>query len=289
MSMSLHGTGVLAGWDRTLQIPISFETHVAPRTPGAPVQSFATDMFKLQGQLPPGDPDFDLLRITAGDGFGLPSPGHTTLTQQPGSMWSVDSFFDITYRIDFVGHPGGHVGGMSGSTTGTIRMQTGSGVGCVHSPIVCNDNNACTNDSCDPASGCVFANNNNTCDDGNACTINDACSGGSCQGTAITAPAETTNVAAPNKTTFTGAAATFATRYDVVRGATNQLPVGPGGGDEICFNDLDGPTVTDAAIPAAGGGFWYLSRGENTCGNGTYGTQGVHGVPGAPRVTTTCP
>jgi hypothetical protein len=41
----------------------------------------------------------------------------------------------------------------------------------------------------------------------------------------------------------------------------------------------------DAAIPAPGGGFWYLSRGENACGNGTYGTQSN----ASPRVTTTCP
>src|SRR5262249_31616857 len=47
---------------------------------------------------------------------------------KPGTLagsWNVDSFFDITYRIDFVGHAGGPLGGMSGSTTGTIRMQAG--------------------------------------------------------------------------------------------------------------------------------------------------------------------
>lgn len=32
-----------------------------------------------------------------------------------------DSFFDITYRIDFVGAPGGALAGMSGSTTATDR------------------------------------------------------------------------------------------------------------------------------------------------------------------------
>jgi hypothetical protein len=48
--------------------------------------------------------------------------------------------------------------------------------------------------------------------------------------------------------------------------------------------------LIDATTPAPGAGFWYLSRGENTCsGNGTYGTQGVNGAPGAPRVSTTCP
>lgn len=107
---------------RTLNLPTSGEIHTMPRTPGTPVQSFDTDMFRLQGQLLPGDPDFDLLRIVAGTGNGLPSPGHTTLTQLPGGDWNVDSFFDITYRIDFVGAPGGPYAGMSGSTTGTIRM-----------------------------------------------------------------------------------------------------------------------------------------------------------------------
>ena len=43
----------------------------------------------------------------------------------PGSPFAVDSFFDITYRIDFVGRPGGALAGHSGSTTGTIRMVAG--------------------------------------------------------------------------------------------------------------------------------------------------------------------
>lgn len=109
---------------RTVQLsPMSGEIRTAPRTPGDPVQSFDTDMFRLQGQLPPGDPDFDLLRITAGTGFGMPSPGHTTLTRLPDGNWNVDSFFDITYRIDFVGAPGGPYAGQSGSTTGMIRLE----------------------------------------------------------------------------------------------------------------------------------------------------------------------
>jgi hypothetical protein len=122
--LQLQGTGGLAGFNRAMNLMAQCETHTAPRTPGATIQSFDTDMFGLQGQIV-GDPDFDLLRITAGTNFGMPSPGHTTLTQIPGGDYAVDSFFDITYRIDFVGAPGGSLAGMSGSTTGTIRMALG--------------------------------------------------------------------------------------------------------------------------------------------------------------------
>ncbi|MDP3697883.1 MAG: hypothetical protein Q8R55_07850 [Candidatus Taylorbacteria bacterium] len=112
----------LSGGSRVLNIPMNGEIRTSSRTPGDPVQSFDTDMRRLQGELPLGDPDFDLLRITAGTDFGLPSPGHTTLTKLPDGNWAIDSFFDITYRIDFVGAPGGPWAGHSGSTTGTIRL-----------------------------------------------------------------------------------------------------------------------------------------------------------------------
>jgi hypothetical protein len=122
LPMSLTGTGLLLGFNRNINIPISAgESHSAPRTLFAPSQSFDTDLFRLQGQIV-GDPDFDLLRITAGTAFGMPSPGHTIFTQNGGG-WAVDSFFDITYRIDFVGNPGGQLGGMSGSTTRTYRFK----------------------------------------------------------------------------------------------------------------------------------------------------------------------
>jgi hypothetical protein len=131
--LNMHGTGGMAGFARMINLPVAFETHIGPRMPGQPMQSFDTDMFRLFGQMTnpgSGDPDFDLLRITAGSDFGLPSPGHTILSRLPDGTWHVDSFFDITYRIDFVGKPGGALGGMSGSTTGTIRMQTATAMKC---------------------------------------------------------------------------------------------------------------------------------------------------------------
>lgn len=124
IELPMNGTGDLEGFTRDITLPVTFEIHTGPRDPAEPVQSFPTDLFRLEGQLPPGDPDFDLLRITAGTDFGLPSPGHTTLQQLPDGNWAVDSFFDITYRIDFVGAPGGNLAGMAGSTTSTIRVGT---------------------------------------------------------------------------------------------------------------------------------------------------------------------
>jgi hypothetical protein len=125
--LDVSGTGSLGSFQRTLFIPLGVEVHTGPRNPGDPVQSFPTEMVALQGQLF-GDPDFDVLRITAGSVFGLPSPGNTTLTQLPNGNFQVDSFFDITYRIEFQGAPGGQLDGLNGTTQGSITMSTGDGI-----------------------------------------------------------------------------------------------------------------------------------------------------------------
>ena len=48
--------------------------------------------------------------------------------------------------------------------------------------VVCEDDNPCTTDDCDPAVGCVFTNNFIACDDGDPCTVGDSCSQGDCIG-----------------------------------------------------------------------------------------------------------
>ena len=74
-------------------------------------------------------------------------------------------------------------------------------------------------------------------------------------------------------------------RYDVVRGSLASLPVGPGGGDEVCSGDMLTAVLVDSTTPSPGSGFWYVARGESACGNGTFGFRSN----GAERVTTTCP
>lgn len=58
-----------------------------------------------------------------------------------------------------------------------------SGVCASGPPLLCNDGNPCTTDSCSKVLGCVFAPSTGTgCNDGDACTLVDVCSGGQCVG-----------------------------------------------------------------------------------------------------------
>jgi hypothetical protein len=60
---------------------------------------------------------------------------------------------------------------------------TCSGGACAGGPAPdCDDANVCTDDSCDPATGCAYLNNNDPCSDDDVCTTNDICSGGGCVG-----------------------------------------------------------------------------------------------------------
>jgi hypothetical protein len=52
---------------------------------------------------------------------------------------------------------------------------------CISATIQCDDGQVCTNDACDKLTGkCVYTFNISACEDGNACTLNDACSSGKC-------------------------------------------------------------------------------------------------------------
>jgi hypothetical protein len=51
--------------------------------------------------------------------------------------------------------------------------------------LPCSDGNSCTDDSCNPNTGCQFLANANGCDDGNGCTEEDVCKGGWCSGVAV--------------------------------------------------------------------------------------------------------
>ena len=51
--------------------------------------------------------------------------------------------------------------------------------------LVCDDGNACTDDSCSSEAGCQFVPNQAGCDDGSDCTDGDVCKGGWCAGSPV--------------------------------------------------------------------------------------------------------
>ncbi|HEV8202520.1 MAG TPA: hypothetical protein VGS03_21110 [Candidatus Polarisedimenticolia bacterium] len=290
LALHLVGSGTLSGFVRNIPLSIEAQADFDPRVPGSSVQSFDTDLFRLQGQLG-NDPDFSLLRITAGTDFGLPSPGHTTLTQSGGN-WQVDSFFDMTYRIDYIGAPSGSLAGRSGSTTGTARIRTGAGT-CVHVPVNCDDQDACTLDSCDPAVG-TCTHNAISCDDGNACTADSCDPIAGCQNQPI-ATGEPSPATFQSPFQLVWPPSPNATHWNTYRGSipANLLGSRPAASryDQACFESAnafgDGPTLTtDDAVPPIGQAFYYLVSGEGPCGESPIG----HDSLGAANPNTSpCP
>jgi len=63
--------------------------------------------------------------MNSGTDFGMPSPGQTTLNRLPTGDFAADSFFDLSYQIEFVGAPGSALDGFAGTTTATIRIEAG--------------------------------------------------------------------------------------------------------------------------------------------------------------------
>ena len=80
------------------------------------------------------------------------------------------------------------------------------------------------------------------------------------------------------------ASAGTGTVYDAVRGHLSDLPVG-GAGETCVLSGGGTPQVVDSTMPDLETAFYYLVRGRNACGTGTYGTQ----TGGALRTTAACP
>jgi hypothetical protein len=158
---------------------------------------------------------------------------------------------------------------------------------------MCGDANVCTSDLCNGVAGCAHANIAGACDDGNACTTGDACSNGSCSGTGGAAAPDVGSVSVAKSdvtAVFDWSASVGAIGYDVLRGRVREWPLGSSPVTETCLADnVVGTTASDAAVPAADDGFWYLVRADYACGSGSYGAGGSHGEPTAPRLSGTCP
>ncbi len=119
LRLEMSGTGALDGFTRTIHMPVSGVADWGPRVLNDALQAFPGELLALEGEIL-FDPDFDELLFRTGSNLGLPADGTTTLTRLggAGTDFQVDSFFDISYEIEFVGALGSVLQDMGGTTTG---------------------------------------------------------------------------------------------------------------------------------------------------------------------------
>lgn len=178
----------------------------------------------------------------------------------------------------------------------------------------CDDGNTANGDCC--SSSCQFQTAGSSCSDGNSCTIGDACLSGVCRaggglkdvdgdghGDAVCGgddcndanpqvwsnPRDVTNLVMnatdPSTMSWDSQASLVGpgTTYDLVSG-----PMASGAGPDflsgVCLQPGGATTYTETRPdPAVRNAYWYLARGRNSCGVGTYGTsQQDTSIPSCP-------
>jgi hypothetical protein len=239
------------------------------------------------------------------DGHGAATVAQASCAQPAGFVTTGDDCDDLRATV----HPGAAeiCDGLDNGCDGGVDEGGAS---------LCDDANACTASLCQGAAGCAFppVGDGFPCDDGSACTIGDACAGGSCHGTPRDADGDTHPDAAcggddcndgdaqvwsapPEVTGFSAVSqgpVTFAwddlgpvsgpgTVHGVVSGGL--LPAfGMDFGDATCLASGPETSYTDLRPdPPPGLGSWYLVRGSNACGGGSFGSATLdEGLPACP-------
>src|SRR5262245_55616862 len=173
---------------------------------------------------------------------------------------------------------------------------------CVSDPLNCDDGNPCTQDSCDPATGCQHDDqpDGSSCSDGNPCNGEETCHGGNC-GSDRPLDCDDDNPCTADScasggcrhTATLGCCLTAADCGDSDACTANERCVGAGGGvggscvsDPVncddgnpCTNDSCDPVVGCRNLPTVDG----ISCGDGNVCNGVETCQSGTCTPGTPR------
>jgi hypothetical protein len=145
---------------------------------------------------------------------------------------------------------------------------------------LCNDSNVCTDDVCQGVSGCAHAFNASPCDDGDPCTSYDTCVAGTCSSGPSGPAAEIRGVAlsghGPTILSWSGVGG--GASYDLATSTLNDLRANATTTATCLANDVSTVSYGDTQPdPATGSGYYYLVRGTNACGTGSYGFDSAGG------------
>jgi hypothetical protein len=211
------------------------------------------------------------------------APGAPTLTGVSSDCagvhlaWSAGTGSTISYNVYRATAAGGPYAKLSGMpVVGTTYADTTGVGGTTYYYAVTGgcDSGCATESASSNALSASAKSDGSACSDGNACTAGDACQSGTCvSGTPVPGPTATSGLAFASVSDLNWAAVSGATGYDVVRGTLSTLRGGGGftpATDACVGQHVADTSVTDGHVPASGDGDWYLTRGVNSCGSGTY-------------------
>ncbi|MBM4394085.1 MAG: hypothetical protein FJ087_00165 [Deltaproteobacteria bacterium] len=126
-----------------------------------------------------GAPCSDAMPCTTGDACGADGKCRgTAVVCDDGNQCTADSCNPTTGQC--MHQP--TFGGCDDGNACTTNDHCEAGAKCVGYDLLCEDGNPCTDDSCEPGTGCTFRPNWDTCDDGDPCTEDDVCGEGRCDG-----------------------------------------------------------------------------------------------------------
>jgi len=121
VTFDVTGGGSLKGFHHVFTMPATFEVDSAPHHPGADIDTFETNMVRIEGS---GSDDlFESLRLVGGTANGYPSPGQMSLISK-GDEVLVDSFFNVGFRLEMKGAKGGPFEGLDSTVEGNVTMRS---------------------------------------------------------------------------------------------------------------------------------------------------------------------
>lgn len=130
VTFELTGGGSLEGFHHTITMPASFEVHSAPHHPGTEIDTFKTNMYRIEGTAR-GDGVFESVRLVGGTGNGYPSPGQMSIISKGDDEVLVDSFFNVGFRLEITGAAGGPLAGVQDAVIGSVTMRAHADKGTV--------------------------------------------------------------------------------------------------------------------------------------------------------------